>query len=129
MRNILAKVPQKLKQEVADDIRSIFYASSRDKALELASQFTEWWQKEIPSEVKCLENSPDSKLVSRNYQVISVYQTCILNNTTPPSPWHCPGVQIMERIVPSNDMSYSVPKCYRSEEMPTRISPVPTYRQ
>ncbi|MCK4274350.1 MAG: transposase [Dehalococcoidales bacterium] len=29
-RNVLAKVPQKLKQKVADDIRSIFYASSRD---------------------------------------------------------------------------------------------------
>jgi len=33
-RNVLAKVPRKLKQEVADDIRSIFYASSREKALE-----------------------------------------------------------------------------------------------
>jgi putative transposase len=61
-RNILAKVPQKLKQEVADDIRSIFYASSREKALELAVRFTEHWQKEIPSAVKCLRNSLDSCL-------------------------------------------------------------------
>ena len=59
MRNVLAKVPQKLKQEVADDIRSIFYASSKNKALEFASQFTGRWQKEIPSAVKCLENSLD----------------------------------------------------------------------
>lgn len=62
MRNVLAKVPQKLKQKVADDIRSIFYASSKDKALEFATRFTERWQKEIPSAVKCLQNSLDSCL-------------------------------------------------------------------
>jgi putative transposase len=62
MRNVLAKVPKKLKQDVADDIRSIFYASSKDKALEFASQFTGRWQKEIPSAVKCLQNSLDSCL-------------------------------------------------------------------
>jgi len=62
MRNVLAKVPQKLKQKVADDIRSIFYASSRPKALEFWGKFTERWQKEIPSAVKCLQNSLDSCL-------------------------------------------------------------------
>jgi putative transposase len=56
-RNVLAKVPQKLKQKVADDMRSIFYASSKEKALEFASQFTERWQKDVPSAVKCLRNS------------------------------------------------------------------------
>ena len=61
-RNILAKVPQKLKQEVADDIRSIFYASSKEKALEFSNRFTERWQKEVPSAVKCLQNSLDSCL-------------------------------------------------------------------
>ena len=61
-RNVLAKVPQKLKQDVADDIRSIFYASSRQKALEFSNQFTERWQKEVPSAVKCLQNSLDSCL-------------------------------------------------------------------
>jgi len=61
-RNVLAKVPRKLKQEVADDIRSIFYASSREKALELSTQFTECWQKEVPSAVRCLQNSLDSCL-------------------------------------------------------------------
>ena len=61
-RNVLAKVPQKLKQKVADDIRSIFYASSREKALEFSTQFTERWQKEVPSAVKCLQNSLDSCL-------------------------------------------------------------------
>jgi len=33
-RNVLAKVPKKLKKAVADDMRSIFYASSRKKAME-----------------------------------------------------------------------------------------------
>jgi putative transposase len=61
-RNVLAKVPQKLKQKVADDIRSIFYASSREKAMEFSTQFTERWQKDVPSAVKCLKNSMDSCL-------------------------------------------------------------------
>jgi putative transposase len=61
-RNVLAKVPQKLKQKVADDIRSIFYASSRQKALEFSARFTERWQKEVPSAVKCLQNSLTSCL-------------------------------------------------------------------
>jgi len=61
-RNVLAKVPQKLKQKVADDIRSIFYASRREKALEFSNQFVERWQKEAPSAVKCLQNSLDSCL-------------------------------------------------------------------
>ncbi len=61
-RNVLAKVPQKLKQPVADDMRSIFYASSREKALEFASRFSQRWQKEVPSAVKCLQNSLDSCL-------------------------------------------------------------------
>ena len=61
-RNVLAKVPQKLKQKVADDMRSIFYASSRGKALEFSTQFRDRWQKEVPSAVKCLQNSLDSCL-------------------------------------------------------------------
>jgi putative transposase len=50
-------MPQKLKQEVVDDILSILYVSSKDKMLEFASQFTGRWQKEIPLAVKCPENS------------------------------------------------------------------------
>ena len=61
-RNVLAKVPHKLKQKVADDIRSIFYASSREKALEFSTQFTKRWQNDVPSAVKCLQNSLDSCL-------------------------------------------------------------------
>ena len=62
VRNVLAKVPQKLKQNVADDIRSIFYASSKEKAHELSARFSERWQKDVPSAVKCLQNSLESCL-------------------------------------------------------------------
>jgi len=61
-RNVLAKVPRKLKKMVADELRSIFYASSREKALEFFEKFKARWEKEIPSAVKCLERSLDSCL-------------------------------------------------------------------
>jgi putative transposase len=61
-RNVLAKAPKKLKQTVADDLRSIFYASSKKKADEFAIAFAEKWEKEIPSAVKSLSNSLDACL-------------------------------------------------------------------
>ena len=61
-RNVLAKVPRKLKEGVADDLRSVFYASSKSKALEFSAQFKERWQMQIPSAVKCLGNSIDACL-------------------------------------------------------------------
>ena len=61
-RNVLAKVPRKLKKIIADEVRSIFYASSRKKALGFFEQFKSRWQKELPSAVKCLENSLESCL-------------------------------------------------------------------
>jgi putative transposase len=65
-RNVLAKVPKKFKQEVADDMRSIFYASSREKATELFSQFKVRWEPKLPSAVKCLEKSLDACLTFFN---------------------------------------------------------------
>jgi len=62
VRNVLAKVPKKLKKAVADDMRSIFYASSKSKAMEFFDIFTERWQRDLPSAVKCLENSLESCL-------------------------------------------------------------------
>lgn len=56
-KNVLAKVPKKLKKSVADDVRSIFYASSKKKSKELFIAFKKRWEKEIPSAVKCLEKS------------------------------------------------------------------------
>jgi putative transposase len=66
-RNVVAKVPRKLKQAVADDMRSIFYASSKHKALEFFSQFRQRWQKDLPSAVKCLERSIDACLNFFNF--------------------------------------------------------------
>jgi len=61
-RNVLAKVPKKLKKAVADDLSSIFYASSKQKAMEFFDLFKKRWQQDLPSAVKCLENSIDSCL-------------------------------------------------------------------
>lgn len=61
-RNVLAKVPKKLKDEVASDLRSIFYADTRQKADERFEAFKETWQKLIPSGVECLEHSVNACL-------------------------------------------------------------------
>jgi putative transposase len=66
-RNVLAKVPKKLKKVVADDMRSIFYASSRKKAMEFFDTLKRKWEKELPSAVKCLENSIDACLTFFNF--------------------------------------------------------------
>jgi putative transposase len=61
-RNVLAKVPQKIKKDVADDLRSIFYASSKKKALDFFKKFKIKWEKDVPSAVKTLERSLESCL-------------------------------------------------------------------
>ena len=61
-RNVLAKVPRKLKKTVAADLRSIFYAPSKEKAFEHFNTFKEKWRKDLPSAVNCLEKSIDSCL-------------------------------------------------------------------
>ena len=61
-RNVLAKVPRKLKKAVADDLRSIFYASSKQKAMGFFNTFKDKWQKDLPTAVKCLENSIEACL-------------------------------------------------------------------
>jgi putative transposase len=61
-RNVLAKVPQKLKQPVADGLRSIFYASSEEKARAFFGDLKARWENELPSAVHCLEQSLDSCL-------------------------------------------------------------------
>ncbi|MFH1935530.1 MAG: transposase, partial [Pseudomonadota bacterium] len=62
LQNGLAKGPKKLKKAVADDIRSIFYASSKQKAMGFFDIFREKWQRDLPSAVKCLENSIEACL-------------------------------------------------------------------
>jgi len=66
-RNVLAKVPAKLKKEIADDLRSIFYAPSLEKAKELFQTFRDHWEREVPSAVRCLANSIDSCLTFFKY--------------------------------------------------------------
>lgn len=61
-RNVLAKVTRSQKEAVADDLRSIFYAATRPKAIEFFEAFQERWSKEFPSAVRCLEQSIDSCL-------------------------------------------------------------------
>lgn len=66
-RNVLAKVPKKLKKEVADDVRSIFYASSRKKAVGLFKVFVDKWETALPSAVSCLDRSINSCLTFFNF--------------------------------------------------------------
>lgn len=61
-RNVLAKVPKKLKEVVADDLRGIFYAPSKQKALESFKSFKTKWGKDVPSAVRSLEGSIDACL-------------------------------------------------------------------
>ena len=66
-RNVLAKVPKKFKQAVANDLRSIFYAPSREKSWECFEGFRQRWQKSLPSAVECLERSIDACLTFFNF--------------------------------------------------------------
>jgi putative transposase len=66
-RNVLAKVPQKFKQAIADEMRSIFYASSREKAVELFGQLKARWENRLSSAVACLEKSLDACLTFFNF--------------------------------------------------------------
>ena len=61
-RNVLAKIPKRLKQDVADNICTIFYASSKRKAKEYFERFRNRWGKELPSVVKCLKRSIENCL-------------------------------------------------------------------
>ena len=80
-RNVLAKVPKKLKKVVADEMRSIFYASSKQKAMEFFDIFKQRWQRDLPSAVKCLENSIEACLtffISPEEEWISLRTTNII---------------------------------------------------
>lgn len=66
-RNVMTKCPHKIREEVADDLRSIFYASSKKNALKFYKEFEERWAKEIPSAFKTLEQNIESALRFYNY--------------------------------------------------------------
>ncbi|MCK4667363.1 IS256 family transposase [Candidatus Dependentiae bacterium] len=65
--NVMSKVTKKLQQEVGDDLRSIFYASSKKKALEFNKAFVERWEKELPSATKSLQRSLQSCLTYHSF--------------------------------------------------------------
>ena len=58
----MSKVPHKPREKVADEVRSVFYASPEKKAREFFSKFKKNYEGEIPSAVKCLESSLDQTL-------------------------------------------------------------------
>jgi putative transposase len=66
-RNVLAKCPHKIKQEVADDLRSIFYASSKKKAEGFYKVFETKWAKEVPSAFKSLETNLENALTFMSF--------------------------------------------------------------
>ena len=66
-RNVLAKCPHKIKQEVADDLRSIFYASSKKKAEGFYKVFESKWAKEVPSAFKSLETNLENALTFMSF--------------------------------------------------------------
>lgn len=68
-RNVLAKTPQKVKAAVADDLRSIFYASSKEKALDFFGEFKQRWEPQVPSAVASLERSLESCLTFFRFPV------------------------------------------------------------
>lgn len=61
-RNLLTKTPHNIRKEIADDLRSVFYASSKAKAMEFFKEFERKWSNTIPSGFKCLKNNLDAAL-------------------------------------------------------------------
>jgi len=68
-RNVLAKVPHKVKGEVAKDLNSIFYASSKANAQERFQFFRQRWEALTPSAVASLERSLESCLTFYHFPV------------------------------------------------------------
>ncbi|ABC76899.1 transposase [Syntrophus aciditrophicus SB] len=66
-RNVLAKVSKKFKKDVANDLRSIFYAPSRETAWACFEAFIKRWEKTLPSAVECLKRSIDACLTFFNF--------------------------------------------------------------
>ncbi len=61
-RNVLAKVSQTHKTEVASDLRHVFYAPSREHSKVAFERFREKWEKAFPSAVVTLERSLETCL-------------------------------------------------------------------
>jgi putative transposase len=66
-RNVLTKVPRKMKGVVADRLRDIFYASKKERAIEHYRAFLTDYEKITPSAVKSLKNSIEACLTFFSY--------------------------------------------------------------
>lgn len=58
-RNVLAKVPQKMRAEVADRIRDVFYASGCDRARAAFELMVSDYESRVPSAIACMRASLD----------------------------------------------------------------------
>ena len=61
-RNVLCKVPRKMKQTIADRLRDMFYAATKKKSTDLFKLFVKEYESTLPSAVKSLKSSIDSCL-------------------------------------------------------------------
>jgi putative transposase len=61
-RDVMSKIPHKMKENMADEVRSTFSALLEKKAREILKNFKNNYECEIPSAVKCLESSLDETL-------------------------------------------------------------------
>jgi putative transposase len=66
-RNVITKVPQKMRQEVADSLRDIFYATDRSKAKNNFEAFVVKYRSVVPSAVSCLTNVIDECLTYHSF--------------------------------------------------------------
>lgn len=55
MRNVLTKVPARLRLRVAREVAALFHASTRAAARQQLAQLTARWTKELPEAMACLE--------------------------------------------------------------------------
>ena len=80
-KNILSKVTRKEKGHIADDLRSIFYASTKEKALKFYEDFTNKYTRDFPSAVKTLQRSLQSALTFFDFPIedwISIKTTNVI---------------------------------------------------
>jgi transposase-like protein len=67
MRNVKTHFPKRLHDEVKGYLREIYYAATKDNALELMDQFAERYQRNYPRAVACLLKDQASLLTYFNY--------------------------------------------------------------
>ncbi|MCE1248816.1 MAG: IS256 family transposase, partial [Firmicutes bacterium] len=66
-RNVLSKIPRAAQKYAADNLRDIFYASTKSKAMDYFEAFKKSWEICAPSAVRCLESSVEKALTYLNY--------------------------------------------------------------